>query len=94
MRAAVILAAFIFKYWLAYRMMTPRDIILLRIAAFALVVLMLTIMGGCTDKARHEPAEFICSDPAQRRPDWDYELCEHKQRDVRLGHSAPRGSIA
>ncbi len=88
MRLTVVLAAIIFKYWLVYRMMTPRDVLILRIAAFALLVLMLTIMGGRPSENKR-PDEFICSDPAQRRPDYDYELCEHKLRDVRSGHYAP-----
>jgi len=85
MRALVVLSAIVFKLWFVARMMTPRDIIILRIAAFGLLVLMLTIMGGCKEKTSGEP---FCSDPAQRRIDYDFEYCHFKQRDVRSGHAA------
>lgn len=82
MRALVVLAAIVFKIWFVVRMMTPQDIILLRIAAFGLVVLMLTIMGGCTPQKPKRFHEVICFDPAQRSPFNDYDLCEFKLRSA------------
>jgi hypothetical protein len=92
MRAAVVLAALVFKYWLVYRMMTPQDIVLLRIAAFGLLVLMLTIMGGCTPQKPQPVGEPFCSDREQRRIDYDFEYCEFKQRRA-FGASRPHEGL-
>lgn len=87
MRAAVILAALAIKSVIWFRTMTPRDILILRIAAFALLVVMLTI-AGMKQNEKHLPAEIICSDPPQRQINFDYELCEWKLRDARSRHPA------
>lgn len=81
MRLAVILAALAIKSFLWLRTMTQRDAVILWVAAFALLVLMFTIMGE-RQNAKNRPAEIICSDPPQRQIDYDYELCEWKLRDA------------
>jgi hypothetical protein len=86
----VVFGAVAFKLWLFCRMLTPQQIIILKIAGFALVVLMLTIMGMPKEEKRsQEIGEPFCSDRPQRRMDYDFEYCEFKLRDVRLGHSVP-----
>lgn len=80
MRAAVILAALAIKSFIWVRTMTPRDAVTLWVAAFALLVLMLTIMGGRpSDPNSKGSGPFCGSAPV----DYDgFQSCEFKLRDA------------
>lgn len=80
MRAAVILAALAIKCVLWLRTMTPRDAVILWVAAFALLVLMLTIMGGRpSDPSSNGSGPFCASAPV----DYDgFQSCQFKLRDA------------
>ncbi len=89
----VVVAAIAIKLWFWWRTAPVEAHHIICIVALWFLV---AVMGGIWMQ-RTEPKEvpeFICSDLSQRRIDWDYELCEWKLRDVRLGHSALRGIIA
>lgn len=88
--AVVVIGAVVFKIWLVSRIMTPREWahVTCIVAMFFMIAVMAAIWMKRVEEPRHRPAEFICSDPAQRNPSYDYELCEFKLRNVRLGHSA------
>jgi hypothetical protein len=79
MRAAVILAAFIFKYWLVYRMMTKRA---RAVAVLALLAILLGTLAWLQKPETKRFHEVICFDPAQRSPFNDYDLCEYKLRSA------------
>lgn len=86
-RWLVVIAALFFKYWLVCRVMTPQERahVALIVALWLLVAVMAAIW-----MQRNEPksvGEPICSDPAQRGTDHDFEYCEFKQRRA-LGHPA------
>ena len=90
MRALVVLAAIVFKIWFVGRMMTPQERahVVFVAACWLLVAIMAAIWMQRTEpKGIGEP---FCSDRAQRRIDYDFEYCEFKQRDVRLGASRSR----
>lgn len=91
MRLAVILAACAIKSFLWLRM-TPLGRIILHIALWAFVAVMFSVLMK-REEAASVNREFICSDPAQRQPQYDYELCEWKLRDARspaIAHEAAR----
>ena len=83
----VVLGAIAFKLWLAIRVMTPqeRQHVIFVVACWLFVAIMAAIWLSRTEPK--DVGEPFCSDPAQRRIDYDFEMCEWKQRNVRTGAS-------
>jgi hypothetical protein len=91
--AVVVAVAVAFKIWLWWRTLPlAAHHIICIVALWFFVAIMAAIWMQRTEEKRGY--EFICSDPAQRRMDYDYELCEYKLRSVSRASRPQEGLIA